>query len=563
MAHRDLSARHQSMSSNGPAAHTRPTQGSEVRGDGSTTSGAETPLPVAPTINPTPNLVVTATVAELRSLFAKYVREAGAYERLRRKEMNVSTSRTVVDDVLAARLENIGEMSSQDFVDAFTLFDEHDWTRRDEESRERVRRALRLDAVGETRGRMSSLRPGLKYVYSKLWIEGAVLFPLHFRMGRTFHSGEVKKILPPVVTCHTDANDAMMGAFGFTLTLASSWRSFSDIDLDAFGAYEHDLCSDFRKREILGARRGNPYSPFTATLWTWYHAGKDDGFPYSEDEIRGYLYWMDQLRRGKTDKKPSEYIPTILESRKETLVSHRLKADRRHCAAQIDLLDHPRKTEFKAAILAGEMSARDVRFKVAHDEVASPDDILGYARLIRSKRGKRQNGVLYPARMHAYPSDVWAKWNDIFERFLEFRKRQGYESVESFETFRYVLQDYICCYLPWWIELSPGAGFAPPSDPSLLTRFGAWVEGDARPAPLPLLRFFDRTRDGSSPDGFNSFVSNAHTFWDFCRAEAQRLGLARTDEMDKTHCAFRGSFLVARTTSWRSAEPRLQAPPGR
>ncbi len=39
--------------------------------------------------------------------------------------------------------------------------------------------------------------------------------------------------------------------------------------------------------------------------------------------------------------------------------------------------------------------------------------------------------------------------------------------------------------------------------------------------------------------------------------------LRTTDEMEKTRCAFHGSFLVARTTSWRSAEPRLQAPPGR
>jgi transposase-like protein len=44
--------------------------------------------------------------------------------------------------------------------------------------------------------------------------------------------------------------------------------------------------------------------------------------------------------------------------------------------------------------------------------------------------------------------------------------------------------------------------------------------------------------------------------------EVRRI-LYTTDEMDKTHRAFRGSFLRARATSWRSAGPRLQAPPGR
>ncbi|GJD87945.1 hypothetical protein BHAOGJBA_1452 [Methylobacterium hispanicum] len=60
-----------------------------------------------------------------------------------------------------------------------------------------------------------------------------------------------------------------------------------------------------------------------------------------------------------------------------------------------------------------------------------------------------------------------------------------------------------------------------------MVRFGSWIEGDARHAPLPLLRFFDRTRAGSSPENFNSFIANAHKFWDFCRAQAPRLNLAR------------------------------------
>ncbi|KOX48913.1 transposase, partial [Streptomyces purpurogeneiscleroticus] len=39
-----------------------------------------------------------------------------------------------------------------------------------------------------------------------------------------------------------------------------------------------------------------------------------------------------------------------------------------------------------------------------------------------------------------------------------------------------------------------------------------------------------------------------------------RTKLHSTDEMDKTRLVFRGSFLRARTTSWRSVGPRLQAP---
>ncbi|AWN41734.1 hypothetical protein DK389_15975 [Methylobacterium durans] len=42
-----------------------------------------------------------------------------------------------------------------------------------------------------------------------------------------------------------------------------------------------------------------------------------------------------------------------------------------------------------------------------------------------------------------------------------------------------------------------------------------------------------------------------------------RAKLHSTNEMDKTRRAFHGSFLVALTTSWPSAERRLQAPPSR
>ncbi len=44
-----------------------------------------------------------------------------------------------------------------------------------------------------------------------------------------------------------------------------------------------------------------------------------------------------------------------------------------------------------------------------------------------------------------------------------------------------------------------------------------------------------------------------------CPGEVRRI-LYTTDEMDKSRLIFRGSFLWARTTSWRSVGPRLQAP---
>ena len=49
----------------------------------------------------------------------------------------------------------------------------------------------------------------------------------------------------------------------------------------------------------------------------------------------------------------------------------------------------------------------------------------------------------------------------------------------------------------------------------------------------------------------------------FAFPEAVRKIVYTTDEMDKRFQFRRGSFGSARTTSWRRAERRLQAPPGR
>ncbi|MDQ0444494.1 hypothetical protein [Methylobacterium persicinum] len=473
-------------------------------------------------INPSPYLVPFAKVETLRERFEHHVRAAAAYDVERRERGETVSRHATVDKVLADRLASLDEMSRQDFVDAFSFFEGFTLERRDETVLSKAKSALRM--TGDRPSALTIVNRWLKFVYLKLWCEGLVVLPLHFKLGSSFRNGEIRSILPPVATCHIDNPHRDMAAFGLSLTLASRWRTFAEIDLDTLGPFSLQLGEDYRKRELLGLRRRNPYSPFTSALWMWQKAGEGNGFRYSADDVRGYLYWIDCARRGTTDQKPSEFIPEARDRRRLIKSDIKANAARRVAAAQVELIEHDRQAEFKQAIIAGDKTLVEVRFEVAAERVNAPEDILEYARMLRAKgvgRGGKEEP--YPSRMHAFPGAIWATWNDMFERYFALRMRQGFEGGSGWDTFRYVFQDYLCCYLPWWQELHPGIEAPVPADPSEFKRFGHWVDGGDETAPLPLLHFFDQTRHGSGKDGFNGFITDGHRFFEFCRGDAASL----------------------------------------
>ncbi|MGU3403763.1 hypothetical protein [Methylobacterium brachiatum] len=479
-------------------------------------------------INPSPHLLpFFANEGQLRTLFVRYVQEASAYDLARRERGETSTSAATLEKVLDARLATIDEMTRQEFADAFTFFEGFTQGRQDEGILARAKAALRL--TSDAKSQLITVNRWLKYVYLKLWCEGAVLLPLSFKLGSSFRNGEIKAILPPVVTCHIDNHEREMAAFGVSLALATRWRTFADIDLDMLGPFSLQLGEDFRKREVLGLRRRNPYSPFTSALWAWHKAGTGNGFRYSEADIKAYLYWIDCARRGVTDVKPSQFILNADDRRRAMKERSKAVATRRIAAAQVDLIEHDRPDDLRQKILDGEKTLVEVKFEAAADRVNAPEDILAYTRMLRGRGGSRSRDNAYPARMHAFPAGIWATWNDMFERYFARRKQQGFESATGWESFRYVFKDYLGCYLPWWQELHPGIEAPVPVDPSVFSRFGHWVEGnEGEAAPLPLLQFFEETRHGKGRDGFNGFIADSHKFFEFCRGDAPRLRLERS-----------------------------------
>ncbi|HEY8381907.1 MAG TPA: hypothetical protein VIL09_07150 [Microvirga sp.] len=478
-----------------------------------------------PMINISPYLLAFCTEEEMRDAFVRLVQEAAEYDLARRERGETGTNAATLARVLDRRLATIEEMRHRDFRTAFTFFEGYTQERQDETVLAKARAALRMEDAPKSHHNI--VNRWLKYVYLKMWAEGLVIFPIHFKLGSSFRNGEIKEILPPVATCHVDNPQRDMAAFGLSLTLSSRWRTFDAIDLDEYGAFSLQVGEDLAKREVLGIRARNPYSPFTSALWTWHKAGEGNGFRYSEADIKGYLYWIDCARRGVTPLKPSEFIPDAVARRVGVRQGVKNRHVRRRAAAQVDLIEHDRQQDFKEAILSGEKSLHEVRFEAAADNVNGPDDILTYMRMLRAKGVPRNRDNPYPARMHVYPEAIWTTWNDLFERYFALRRRQGFEGTRAWDTFRLVYRDYLCCYLPWWNELHPGIEVAIPANPTEFKRFGYWVEGlPDGAAPLPLLDFYDETRHGRSRDVFNGFIADTHGFFEFCRGDALRLGLA-------------------------------------
>ncbi|MBJ6127554.1 hypothetical protein [Microvirga splendida] len=477
-------------------------------------------------INASPELLLTAPIEELRLLFARFVREAACADRQRREEGMTSTRSQTLDHVLAERLENIGTLSEDDLRVAFTFFEGHAQGKRNEQIVSRARAALMM--TDSPASHDAIINRWLKYVFLQLWNNRAVQLPLHFKVERSFSKDELKCILPSFVTCHLDHPSREQASFGFRFTLTTPWHDFSEVDLDGFGQHCLDLSKDRLKRAMLGLPRKRPFTPFTATLRTWRKHGASLGFPYTEEDIRNYLFWAERARRGATDLKPTEFIPGAVDRKLQTIRNGRARYSRRRDAAQVELLDHGNREELKRQILEGEKTLHETKLELIADSVNDPGDIIKYIVIMRRGTGPQRNN--YFSRMHAFPFTIWPTWETIFERFLNNRRRSGFEGESTWKTLRLLFQDYICCYLPWWLELHPGIEYAIPLDPSDLHRFGGWTDGiEDETAPLPLLRFFDQVRRGSDRGVFNAFINDVHSFFEFCRGNAHALKLRRQD----------------------------------
>ncbi|WP_143012197.1 hypothetical protein [Methylobacterium phyllostachyos] len=470
------------------------------------------------------DLLVITPVERLRVLFAKYVAEASEFDLSRRASRVTSTRNLTLARFLERRLETLDEMTVRDFVVAFRIFRAYPRESRDEATLKDVREALCLDRERIT-GIIIAQR-WLKYVFSRLWNDGAVLFPLHFRFGSSLVTKESVSFLPRLATCNLDTLDGTVSCIGLAVILASRWRDFSDIDLDDYARLIRTICDDVRKLDEIGMRRRHPQRPFTQALRVWARIGRSEGFRYSASDIEIYRYWIVRLREGATDMSFLDFSRNSAERRRNSALEAHARSERRTAAAQLTLYEGADQDEHVQAVIEGQKSVMGIRLEMMASNVASPSDVLDYVRLLRTKGFRHDSRMRYPGRMHAVPTDLWVVWNNVFEEFFAYRSRRGYEESAGWHSLRYVYQDYLCCYLPWWRDLVPDLPFAVPVDPSEFNRSSHWTGYAEDGAPLSLLRFFDQTRGGQSLAHYTWFVSASKMFFDYCRSEAPRLRLS-------------------------------------
>ncbi|KQT84967.1 hypothetical protein ASG51_02595 [Methylobacterium sp. Leaf465] len=481
-----------------------------------------------PVINLTDGLIVVGKTEQLQTQFAQRVQEAAEIDIARGRRGEITTRVSTMLRIRKQLLAAAKVMSVHEFIDAFLMLDRLDTNNPPKEKLRKVESALRIPPMAQkTRGVITLW---FKYAYFMMWSDGLVRLPLTFRLRTDVWNEQFRKLAPALATCQFDNPDAQSSTLGLSLVLASGWRSFSDIDLDLFGPSTMEVVRKIRSGGLPGVRDSQPSTAILAALAHIAKSGQGHGFAYSLDDIRSYRYWVHLHLRGVGDMTPSELLADPESVRRAQASVPNQAYARRLAAAQLDLIDDENREDFRHAVLDGEKVLQDVKFELLANKVNAPEDILVYMKALRMRGTFRNKGNPYPTRMHAFPVDLWSTWSSALDEFFAHRVRQGYESLGKAETRRHLIQDYLCCYLPWWIELHPGLDVSLPTDPSQFTRFGNWVEGmENGAAPVPLLDFYRDIRMSKGDNGLNAFISFAFRFFEFCRAQAPKLNFSRQD----------------------------------
>jgi hypothetical protein len=128
----------------------------------------------------------------------------------------------------------------------------------------------------------------------------------------------------------------------------------------------------------------------------------------------------------------------------------------------------------------------------------------------------------YPGREHIDVSLLGRNWLKPMTAWLTNRRRRGYETEKDTRATLHLLCDYLFLYLPWWVELHPGAGVAVPSAPRDFKRVLYVARTDdateqlnelSGPAPMTLLEVVKLRR--LSPDTFNTAIAQIEKFFQY------------------------------------------------
>ncbi len=473
-------------------------------------------------INSTSGIILCSDLGLLRDSFCKIVFEASEFDKSRRVQGLTKTRLYTLDKILSDRLLSIGEMSGSDFQNIFEFiqkFTAREWSSTELEP---GLKSLALDKPKLTHRIIASR--WLKFVYLRLWVEGHIIFPLNFKIETAFTKDEIRTFLPPILTCHFEQNSRDIGAFGVNLTLATSWRSFEEIELDELGPFSLLLSRDTALRLELGLTRRSFFTPFTAAIRMWQRAGTDSGFRYSNQDIEAYLYWMQRSRHETLTMKPSEFFSEADQVKAGQRKRPKILMQRRRAAAQLSLIEVENRDELKREIIDGTKTLIDIELETIAKGVLRPDDITAYANRLRRGGVRRQTGSNYPGTGFSTNNPIWKTWSGYFERYFEDRGRRGFERLDQQLTTKYIFQDFLCCYLPWARQLIASNDVNIPKTPFEFSRYVHWTsDSSSETKLLGLLPFFERTRNGSHPAGLNNFISDAYRFFEFC-ADQRRDG---------------------------------------
>lgn len=311
---------------------------------------------------------------------------------------------------------------------------------------------------------IADFRRGIRHLLVQLWNQGAVLFPMNFKLGRDFHPVSENEIFD-FARSYARLSDKTSGADITTadriwkyvprVALASKWSS-----IESFSIYEW---SELHRADLDGGSRKLgpvPWGGFPAELVrVWGNRASIDA-----GQLHLYSRWTLEKHYNKFSFKEFEKQHGEIDRRRDT---QRALVQKEHERRR------PKTRNVDPGVLSRHLISQAQRAAVREIECAHDAAMHYFAehKRLRGDADPLSELPRYAGREHVDLKSYAAIWHQLFSSYERFRKiDQGHES-DSYKNDLRVLADYLFLYLPWWKEIYPESNVELPASPKLLTRY--------------------------------------------------------------------------------------------
>jgi len=346
----------------------------------------------------------------------------------------------------------------------------------------------------------------LRQLMLRLWGKGLITLPFTFDMGRETYRGEMLTPVAQFIAHHTHAE---IRKRCLKVILTTDWHVFESIRLDELSRL-HVLTLAGSENKLSSQDGRIPYVQMLNSFVEHY-AGR---LNFNKEDIAIYSRWT----RGKHYHKYSylefsENFEQVLDTLQENAAQSRKKSSRKGNYFRRAGSENIGEIDFSKPVLHTvlENLAKEQTHRAA----------IEYFKICYGLARGAANTDPYPGRESVKLAKMTNRWFPVMSDYLDDRIKNGYEGNELHSSNLCILCDYLCLYLPWWLELHRASAVIglPLSIADFERHFFLIDSGlPIEKCPLPILKLGRRATTNS----VGSLISTLSSFFEYARANKNR-----------------------------------------